>query len=293
MLLCGPAIPSPVAVFDTAEVLLEAPNWSGGSLFLNGDGRLWRLDLSEPAAGLAPVSLEGLPPINNDHVIAPDGEHVFCSADDGHVYRGALRGGPVTRVTPQDGRWHFLHGISPDGCRLAYVELASFDEPGRLVVLPSAPGSPEGPLHLDTGSGHLDGPEWTPDGRWIVVNTEAFTSRPGHAQLARLPDGGGELERLVVSDTVDWFPHVSPDGRWAAYVSFPPGTLGHPADVDVTVHVVSTGDWGTPVRSYPLFGGQGTMNVASWSPDGSTFAVVDYPLENEVDPDAGSTPGPA
>jgi Tol biopolymer transport system component len=82
----------------------------------------------------------------------------------------------------------------------------------------------------------------------------------------------------VESPTVDWFPHLSPDGRLASYVAFPPGTQGHPADVDVEVRVVSTDDWSTPLSRFPLFGGQGTLNVNSWSPDGRCFAFVAYQI---------------
>ena len=135
---------------------------------------------------------------------------------------------------------------------------------------------------VDVGQGHLDGPEWSPDGRWIYVNTEAFTEQPGHAQLARVSDpsgdAGGESERLVSSDTVDWFPHISPDAQWASYIAFPAGTRGHPADLDVEVRVVATADWSAPVQRYPLFGGQGTINVNSWSPDSGRFAFVAYPI---------------
>ncbi|MEW1957030.1 biopolymer transporter Tol [Kineococcus sp. NPDC059986] len=275
ILLGGPDRATPVVLFETAELLLEAPNWSldGTSLLLNGDGRLWRLDVDDTGAGVHPVRFEGLPPVNNDHVLHPDGRHVLMSADDGHVYRGELTGGPVERITRDDGFWHFLHGVSPDGLRIAYVEIGSFEEPGRLVVQPVG-GAPQ---VLDTGDGHLDGPEWTPDGRWILLNTEAFGATAGHAQLARVPDGGGPLERLVVSDTVDWFPHVSPDGRCGTYLSFPAGTVGHPADLDVVVHVVAADDWTTSVQRYPVQGGQGTTNVNGWAPDSARFAFVDYP----------------
>jgi TolB protein len=277
VLLGGPQTAEPVVLFETDEILLEAPNWSldGAALYLNGDGKLWRLDLAAPQEGVRPVEFTGLPDINNDHVLAPDGVHAYLSANDGHVYRGALTGGPVERITPDDGHWHFLHGVSPDGTRLAYVELTTFDEPGRLVVL-TLGGDP---VRVPAGEGHLDGPEWSPDGAWILLNTESFTTTPGHAQLARIPDGGGELERLVTSDTVDWFPHLSPDGRFGSYLSFPAGTLGHPADLDVVVHVVDATDWTTSLQRYPLFGGQGTLNVNGWAPDGSRFAFVAYPFD--------------
>lgn len=260
----GPGRSTPDLLTEFDDILIEAPNWSldGKALFVNGHGLLWRLDLERPDAGLNQIEFEHLPEINNDHVLDPDGEHVYLSANDGHIYRGALVGGPVARMTPDDGAWHFLHGVSPDGSRLAYVQLDDLARPGRLVVF-TPPGTP---ALVDTGPGHIDGPEWSPDGRWIYFNTESFSDRPGHAQLARVPDPAGAVEQLVLSDTVDWFPHLSPDARWASYLSFPPGTQGHPADLDVVVKVVATGDWPTPVRSYPMFGGQGTLNVNSWSP---------------------------
>ena len=273
--LGGPEAARPRLLFETADLLVEAPNWAldGTCLYLNGHGALWRLAVDEPERGLARVEFDGLPELNNDHVLDPDGEHIYMSAMDGHIYRGALGGGAVERVTPDDGAWHFLHGVSPDGSRLAYVHIREFPEPGRLAVL-----EPHGvPVVVETGPGHVDGPEWSPDGAWIHFNTEAFADRPGHAQLARVADGGGPVERLVTSDTVDWFPHLSPDGQAACYLAFPPGTLGHPADLDVEVRVIALPDWSAPVRRYPMSGGQGTLNVNSWSPDSRRFAFVAYP----------------
>lgn len=269
--LGGPAQARAELVFETHALLLEAPNWSPHGLFLNGNGRLWRLDGGE----LREIGFQGLPDINNDHVLDPDGGHIFLSADDGHIYRGALTGGTVERLTPDDGNWHFLHGVSPDGTRLAYVQIRDFGDPGRLAVL-QPPGSP---TVVDTGPWHIDGPEWSPDGSWIYFNTEGFTEAPGHAQLARIPDRGGRAQRLVESTTVDWFPHLSPDARYASYIAFPAGTLGHPADLDVEVRVVGTDDWATPLQTYAIFGGQGTINVNSWSPDSTRFAFVAYPVE--------------
>jgi TolB protein len=273
----GPQLSEPELLFETDELLVEAPNWSldGAGLLVNGDGSLWRLHVAAPERGLAAVHFDGLPEINNDHVLDPDGEHVYLSATDGHIYRGTLDGGPVHRVSPDDGARHFLHGVSPDGRRLAYVHLVDMSGPGRLAIL--EPGRP--PVLVDTGRGHLDGPEWSPDGRWIYANTEHFTDRPGHAQLGRLPADGGPMELLLSSDTVDWFPHLSPDSAHATYISFPEGTIGHPADRSVQVQVVATSDWSAAVQRYPVFGGQGTLNVNSWSPDGTRFAFVAYPLD--------------
>ncbi|MDH2444809.1 biopolymer transporter Tol [Amnibacterium sp. CER49] len=266
-------------VLERDDVLLEAPNWSldGDALYVNGDGLLWRLDLASGA--LERVPFEGLPPINNDHVLAPDGRTVFLSADDFHIYRGSIAGGAVARVTPEDGDAHFLHGVSPDGATLAYVAIedGDFANPGRLALLDTGGRGPT--RILETSDRHLDGPEFSPDGRWLLFNTEAFTEAPGHAQLARVPVEGGEVERLRASETVDWFPHLSPDGRHGVHLVFPPGTQGHPADHDVRLRVVDADDWSTELAGIDLFGGQGTINVPSWSPDSRRFAYCAYPLE--------------
>jgi hypothetical protein len=119
---------------------------------------------------------------------------------------------------------------------------------------------------LDTGSGHLVGPEWSPDGAWIYVNTESFTPTRGHAQLARIPDGGGDMERLVESSSVGWFPHLSPDGRFATYMAFPAGTTRHPPDLDVDVRVVATTDWSTSLQSYPRFAARGRSTSTAGVP---------------------------
>ena len=238
---------------------------------------MWRFDLS--ASSLEAVPLTGIPDLNNDHVLAPDGMGIFLSANDGHIYRAALSGGPAIRITDDDGSFHFLHGVSPDGKELAYVgiEAGDFTQPGRLMTIASDGGAT---ARVDVGSGHCDGPEYSPDGNWLYLNTESFTSAPGHAQLARITIDGNEFERLLESDTVDWFPHLSPDGRFASYIRFPSGTEGHPADLPVDVVLVSTEDWTTPLHTWPLFGGQGTLNVNSWSPDSGRFAFVAYPISD-------------
>jgi len=271
----------PELVYSTSTVLLEAPNWSpdGHGLLLNGDGQLWRLDL-QSGRELSEVPIEDLPPINNDHVIDAERGLVYLSADDGHIYVAPVEGGTARRVTHASNRYHFLHGVSPDGATLAFVELprTTFSVPGRLALVSSAGGETR---YLQSGRSHLDGPEYSPDGAWLYLNTEEYASQAGHAQLARIPAGGGRMERLVASGSVDWFPHLSPDGEYATYISFPAGTVGHPPDLDVQVRLVRTADWCQILSSFPLFGGQGTLNVNSWSPDSRRFAFVTYPVQQK------------
>jgi TolB protein len=258
-------------VYSSSTVHFEAPNWTaGGDLIVNGDGLLWQLaaDGSEPPR---PIPFEGLPELNNDHVLAPGGQTVFMSANDGHIYAGSLDGGPVRRVTGARRR-HFLHGISPDGATLAYVGVEGGDWGSASLWTIGADG--RGDARLTAAGGIDDGPEYTPAGDWIHFNTEVFS---GHAQIARIrPDGTG-LERLTFDDRVNWFPHFAPDGRLAVYLSYPPGTKGHPADLPVQLRLVEDGDWRAARTVVALPGGQGTINVNSWAPDSRRFAYVDYP----------------
>ena len=268
-------------IFETDSILIEAPNWThdGENLIVNGNGRLFSL-ASDGSSALVPIPLTNVPALNNDHVLAPDGEHIFVSANDWHIYRASLAGGPVERITnagvPQ--RLHFLHGVSPDGHTLAYIGLDPDDGDvwgsGNVFTIPSAGGDD---TQLTTGGQADDGAEYSPDGEWIYFNTEAFEPEPGHAQIARMRVDGSGLEQLTVDERVNWFPHLSPTGTSAVYLSFPPGTEGHPADVWVEVKVVENDDWASARTVQRLFGGQGTLNVNSWAPDGDRFAFVSYP----------------
>lgn len=264
-------------LYATDELLLEAPNWTkDGSLILNGSGRLWKLPVcGEPSLG--EILITGVPELNNDHVLSADSAQVFVSANDGHIYVAPVRGGAARRLTRDDGNYHFLHGVSRGGRQLAYVDIPEgrFDLPGTLVIART-----DSPILIwpDVGEGHSDGPEFGPGDAWLYFNSEAFTGVAGHAQLGRYSSAPARVERLVSSDTVDWFPHIAPSGLLASYVSFPPGTIGHPPDVDVEVRIVRTVDWSTPIVTIPVFGGQGTLNVNSWSPDSSRLAYVAYPL---------------
>lgn len=270
-------------LLETAEILLEAPNWTldGSALVLNGAGTLWRVPVRAPE--LQPIAIDGVPPLNNDHVLDPDGEHIFLSAcDDWQLYHAPLAGGAATLVTGKegpDGLFHFLHGVSPDGSQLAFVGVQIDPTAEKLVFLSAeiytvgAGGT--GYRQITSGGAPADGPEYSPDGAWLYINTEAFS---GHAQIARMRPDGSEATRLVSSETVDWFPHIAPDGRTAVYLAYPSGTKGHPADLWVELMLVRDGRWDAAVSVARIFGGQGTINVNSWAPDGLRFAYVAYPI---------------
>lgn len=277
-------------VFESDALLVEAPNWSadGRDLVVNADGRLFRL----PATGgpLTEIELGGVPEINNDHVLSPDGRSVVVSAKDGHLYEVPWAGGQGRRITRDhpEGRGYknYLHGVSADGSSLAVIVGSrptprSGPETWRTNI--ALVDVADGRTTLVTDDDHADdGAEFSPDGAWIWFNSERFTSDRGHAQLARIRSDGTGLQRVFESDTVDWFPHPSPDASSLVYLAYENGTEGHPENRDVMIRVLRL-DAGEPVASsardlLPLFGGQGTLNVNGWAPDSRRFACVDYPL---------------
>ncbi|GAB3601066.1 TolB family protein [Microbacterium tumbae] len=269
-------------VHESDEVLYEAPNWSldGTTLYVNGDGHLFRLPLEGDGAPER-IDLGDIPELNNDHVLDPDGEHVFVSAQDWHIYRAPLAGGEAVRITNATGgdRMHFLHGVSPDGLTLAYIGITAEENGawgvGNVFTIPAAGGED---VQITDDEFPDDGSEYSPDGEWIYFNSERARTVPGHAQLFRMRTDGSGAEQLTHDERVNWFPHVSPDGGRIAYVSFPTGTLGHPADRDVILRLCAAD--GSDVRDLRhLLGGQGTINVPSWSPDGTRIAFVEYPVE--------------
>jgi Tol biopolymer transport system component len=275
---------------------LEAPNWSpdGKWLVCNGGGALWRI-AADGSGQPEKIPTGNVQKVNNDHVLAPNGRTIYFSAA-GHLYAVPFAGGQPRRVSndqpPARQYKYFLHGVSPDEQTLAYVgvESANGDPWGRmdLFTIPAAGGAD---TRLTNTPAPDDGPEYSSDGKWIYFNSELNAKLPGHAQCYRMkPDGTG-IEQLTHDERVNWFPHVSPDGRWIVYISFPPGTVKHPADKDVILRRMRP-DGSEQADIIAFNGGQGTINVNSWSPDSQRFAFVMYPKIGET-PAPASMPEPA
>jgi TolB protein len=269
-------------VYSTTEILLEAPNWHrNGHLILNGNGTLWALE-PKPGAVISPIKITGVPNLNNDHVLSPDHQNIYASAnDDWHIYKAPAAGGQAVKITKDvAGQLHFLHGVSFDETELAYVQLRLDAEDvfnsGRIHVLNMATGEDR---VLVNGGGPEDGSEYSIDDQWIYFSTENFSSQPGHAQIARARRDGSEFEQLTFDNRVNWFPHQSLDGQFWVYLSYPTGTIGHPADLPVALKLVRNNEWKNAETVVDLFGGQGTINVNSWAPDSNKFAYVCYPLK--------------
>ncbi len=261
---------------------IQAPNWSpdGKWLICNGGNALWRI-AADGSTELERIPTGNVKGANNDHILSPDGKTIYFSAG-AHLYAVPFEGGQPRRVSNEHPSAtafkYFLHGVSPDDKTLAYVGVSAVgDDPWGRLDLYSIPtvGGPD--TRLTDTLAPDDGPEYSPDGKWIYFNSELNAKVPGHAQCYRMkPDGTG-IEQLTYDERVNWFPHVSPDGNWIVYISFPPGTVKHPANKDVILRRMKP-DGSEQADIIAFLGGQGTINVNSWSPDSKRFAFVAYPI---------------
>jgi len=267
-----------IASFDRrvvyhAEGRFEAPNWTpdGKSLIYNSGGLLYRIPVEGGVPELIPTDFARR--INNDHGISPDGTQLVIS--DGTeerrslIYTLPIEGGKPERITPEGPS--YWHGWSPDGQTLVYC--AARDGNYDVYAIPVKGGRE---VRLTTAEGLDDGPEYSPDGKYIYFNSV----RSGTMQIWRMKPDGSEQEQITTDEYNDWFAHPSPDGKWIAYVTFgtdvPAGS--HPPNKDVMLRLMNLETKEISVMA-KLFGGQGTINVPSWSPDSEHVAFVSYQLK--------------
>ena len=257
------------SIYHTTD-LIEAPNWSRDGQFLvfNSKGHLYRL----PTTGGKPelIGTSFADRCNNDHGLSLDGTRLAISDQSrggkSLIYTLPISGGEphqVTQLAPS-----YWHGWSPDGSTLAFCgeRNGEFD----IYTIPIEGGEEK---RLTTAKGLDDGPDYSPDGKFIYFNSE----RTGTMQIWRMKPDGADQEQVTSDDFNNWFPHPSPDGKWLVFLSYDKDVTGHPANKPVRLRLMPLA--GGPIQELArLFGGQGTINVPSWSPDSRQVAFVSYEL---------------
>jgi Tol biopolymer transport system component len=252
-----------------ADAHFEAPNWSrdGRSLLVNSGGRLYVV----PVTGGEPRLLDTGFAVrcNNDHGYSPDGRLIAIS-DETHgpsrIYVLPAEGGVPRLVTPEAPS--YWHGWSPDGLSLAYCA----GRGGGAYDIYSVPVQGGAERRLTSSPALDDGPDYTAAGDFIYFNS----ARSGQMRIWRMRPDGSEQEQVTFdAEYGDWFPHPSPDGRWLIFLSYEASVDGHPPNQQVCLRCMPLAG-GPPEVLVRLFGGQGTLNVPCWSPDGSAFAFVSY-----------------
>ena len=249
----------------------EAPNWSpdGSALVYNSGGLLYAIspDGGEPTQLVSAFANR----INNDHGYSPDGEFLAIShAPEGSsslIYVMPAAGGtPVQVTTLGPSYWH---GWSPDGTTLVYCARRNGEYDVYAI---GVDGGTE--MRLTDADGLDDGPEYSPDGTTIYFNS----IRTGQMKIWRMnPDGTDQVQVTPNDEWGDWFPHPSPDGRWIVFLSYDKSVQGHPPNRNVVLRIMPV-EGGEPRILATLFGGQGTINVPSWSPDSEELAFISYRL---------------
>jgi TolB protein len=253
-----------------SPAVFEAPNWTpdGNALIYNSNGHLYRFELSTKTPVVIDTGFATRN--NNDHLLSSDGNMIGIShhseedRNNSIVYTLPVQGGAPKRITSQGPS--YLHGWSPDGKFLAYTGARN----GAFNIYTISVDGGEETQLTDT-QGLDDGPEYAPDGNFIYFNS----SRSGTMQIWRMRPDGSAQEQLTSDEYNNWFPHLSPDGQLLVFLSYfkEVDPQAHPPYKHVYLRSMPA-DGGAPKVVAYVYGGQGTINVPSWSPDSKRIAFV-------------------
>ncbi len=257
-------------ILFTSVKSLQAPNWTrdGQSLIFNTNGLMFRLNIANHTSTSVNTGL--VKNNNNDHVLSFDGKMLGLSAAsiDGKfnsvVYTVPLTGGQPKQITPTGPS--YLHGWSPDGKWLTFTGQRNNDF--DIYKVPSNGGEE---IRLTTAPGLDDGSEYSPDGKYIYFNS----TRSGLMQLWRMNTDGSDQQQITNDDYNNWFAHISPDGKWIVCLTFSKDIKPdeHPFYKHVYLRMLPVSG-GTPKVIAYLYGGQGSINTPSWSPDSKKISFV-------------------
>jgi Tol biopolymer transport system component len=261
-----------MVMHENETTRFEAPNWmpDGKRLLFNQGGSIYTI----PAEGGTPEKLNTgeVSRNNNDHVISFDGKWLGLSSSRPNagstIYYVPISGGDPKIVV--DSTPSYLHGWSTNGKEVVYTGQRISQSPIYQIRKKPINGGPEVQLTFSE-VGRADGPEYSPDGKWIYFNADYS----GTNQIWRMKPDGSAQEQLTFDEYNDWFPHISPDNKWIVFLSYPTTVVSddHPFYKRVMLRMMPVS--GGPIRVIAyLYGGQGTINTPSWSPDSKRIAFV-------------------
>ena len=288
--LAPPATPAQMVLYSTVQAIgvednfrraivihsqaahAQAPNWSrdGKTIVFNQDGHMY----SAPATGGTPQLIDTGSATNcsGSHGFSPDGKWLAITCvNPGHPeHRVSIipaTGGEPRILTEQTG---WFHSWSPDGKTIFFTRGGPQRGSGNIYSI-SVDGGPE--TALTTGAGLSDDPDFSPDGKWVYFNTDRW----GGMQIGRMHPDGSQVEQVTFDQFRNWTPHPSPDGKMIVFISYAPDVTTHAANKDISLRILSTTD--NSIRTLVnLVGGDGSMNVANWSPDSKSLAFVSYQM---------------
>lgn len=261
-------------VLFESEHSVQAPNWTvdAEKLIYNSNGYLYNYELSN--GQITYLNTGFATSNNNDHVITFDGEqiaishHVREDNNQSTIFIMPIEGSDNPIQVSKSGVGHaYLHGISPDNQTVIFTGWRN----NKYDIYAADVNTMEETQLTDTPFLD-DGSEYSPDGKYIYFNS----NRTGAMQLWRMKPDGSEQTQLTFDENFnDWFPHISPDGEWILFLSYGTDVASgdHPFYKHVTLRLMPVSGGEPTIVAY-LYGGQGTINVPSWSPDSRYVAFV-------------------
>lgn len=286
-----------VALYTTAGSI-EGPLWlpDNSGIIFSRAGRLYRLPIKlpvrtrnadgtqgpAPVLGAAPLAA-GEPElidtgkftaVTRGHGLSADGKFIiFVDRSQGtpavpgqrpppNSYIVPVTGGTPRLLTPTTGAGTSL---SPDGKTFVF-DTDTVPDIYTIPVDGSAPAT-----RLTNGQGKNYGPQFSADGAWIFFCSD----RSGSMQIWKMKVDGSEPTQLTKDENNHWFPRLSPNGTYAAFVTYPKGTAGDPPNSPIEIRRLNL-TTGANDQMGRLLGGP--ASCPTFSPTSTQLTFVSYQM---------------